>query len=367
MEKTIFSQHIKLNKLKQKSNISSLIEFGMNPGLISIFTKYGLKKLTKEVLDYQLKNNIVNDNLINAYNQGQYNKMAKYLELKVIHCSEIDSQIPLNKINNKINNKILLNTWSPIGLLTEGLEPMEISIGSHEITNNLLVKYNRNNYFDNLLVIDKPGYKIKMKSVVPININNSSINFNYINGRVVHHGESITLSDFLNDGDYCPTINYVYKISPLTDRFLNTHSIKKLEQIKNGKQDIDWRVINVHDDKLDGYDNCGALFIFDKNPFTQKKESFLYWTGSILDTNYTKNILKDNFNSPTTIQVMAGIMSGLSYIIENNDRGLLLSEDIPEDYIINKIKPYLGTFYSGHVPNKLKLDTDINKLIVSNK
>jgi homospermidine synthase len=333
----------------------------MNPGLISIFSKYGLKKLTKEVLDYQLKNNILNNNLLDAYNLGQYNKMAKYLELKVIHCSEIDTQKPLNKINNNV----LLNTWSPIGLLTEGLDPMEISIGTHENTNNLFVNHKKNSYFNNVLVIDKPGYKIKMKSVVPINIdNNSSINFNYINGRVIHHGESITLGNFLSDYDYCPTINYVYKINPITDNFFHTHSMKKLEHIKNSKQDNNWRVMNVHDDNLDGYDNCGALFIFDKNPFTQKKESFLYWTGSILDTNYTKNILKDNFNSPTTIQVMAGIMSGLSYIIENNNKGLLLSEDIPEDYIINKIKPYLGTFYSGQVPNEFKLNTDINKLII---
>ena len=55
MDKTIFFQHDKLKKLEKKSNISSLIEFGMNPGLISIFTKHGIKKLTKEVLDYQTR------------------------------------------------------------------------------------------------------------------------------------------------------------------------------------------------------------------------------------------------------------------------------------------------------------------------
>ena len=206
-----------------------------------------------------------------------------------------------------------------------------------------------------------------MKSVVPINIvDYSTINFDYIKGRVIHHGESITLGNFLKTDNYCPTINYVYKISPETDKLLNTCSIEKLEQIKNGKQDKDWRVMNMYDDNLDGYDNCGALFIFDINPFTQKEESFLYWTGSILDTNYTKNILHDNYNGPTTIQVMAGIMSGLSYIIENPNKGLLLSEDIPEDYIINKIKHFLGTFYSGQISNEFKLDTDINELIDNN-
>lgn len=67
----------------------------------------------------------------------------------------------------------------------------------------------------------------------------------------------------------------------------------------------------------------------------------------MFNTNYTKNVLKDDYFGPTVIQVMAGLLSGLSWIIDNPEMGVLFAEEMDEGYIISKAKKYLGHIYSG--------------------
>lgn len=369
MNKTIFYQHINLKnideKLKDHFPVSTLMEYGMNPGLISTFVRYGIKNLTKQVLAYQQEKDLpVNKELYEALQSKKFNKMAKILGIKVIHCSELDTQVPAN-----INDTRLINNWSCLGLIDEGVDPAEIALGTHENLHELAsFDYNYNTFFDQLLVINNPGYKTMFKSVVPeaITVDNN-VKFTKITGRCIHHGEGLSLNRFLSDIEYAPTMHYVYKLSPMTSTFLDNHTPEQLLNIgDNGVPHKDWHVMNVLEDKINGYDNVGALFILDRNPFTGASESYMFWTGSILNTDYTKNELKDNVFGPTTIQVAAGILGGLSYIIENNNKGLMFGEDVCEKYVINKIKKYLGVFYSGPVPNssELKLPVNIGSLMI---
>jgi homospermidine synthase len=366
MDKTIFYQHINLKhideKLKSHFPITTLIEYGMNPGLISTFVKYGIKNLARQVLEYQEKNALeINQELYEALQLKKFNKMSKILGIKVIHCSEIDTQVPLNTTDNR-----LINNWSCLGLIDEGIEPVEIMLGTHENLVKDTIDFEHNTFFDQLLVINNPGYKTLFKSVVPEKIIDTKVKFTNIIGRCIHHGEGISLNRFLSDNEYAPTMHYVYKLSPLTSTFLDTHTVSELQSIGNGEPHKDWHVMNVLEDKINGYDNVGALFILDKNPFNNLPENYMFWTGSILSTDYTKNILNDEVFGPTIIQVMAGVLGGLSYIIENKDKGLIFGEDVCEKYIINKIRKYLGVFYSGPVPksDELKLPVNIGNLIV---
>lgn len=373
IDKSIFSQHVNLRtideKLKNYDKVTTLIEYGMNPGLITTFVRHGLNKLSKEVLDFQIKHNCLNNHLYEAYQSKQYNKMAKILGVKVIHCSEIDTQIPdkLDTLDKEVKENHLLNTWSCLGLVDEGTDPLEIILGTHENKDKILEKFSSNsqplensNFFEQVLMINKPGSDIKVNSFVPSpntsssSPSSSSVDFVKISGRCIHHGESISLNRFLSDDTYSPTIHYVYKLSPLTSDYLDKHSSKDLLDISRTDK---WQVMNMFNNHLQGTDNVGALFILEKNPFSEKddkedeKENYLYWTGSILDTEYTKNVLGDIHFGPTIIQVMAGVLSGLSYILENDNKemGLIFGEYIPEQYIISKCEKYLGKFYSGQV------------------
>jgi homospermidine synthase len=363
IDNSIFLQHINLLTIANKTsnnddNITSIIEFGMNPGLISIFVKQGIINLTKLVLKHQIRNKSLNKQLLRYYKNKDHKNLAQLLDIKAIHCSEIDTQIPQKKPKQQF-----INTWSSVGLITEGIEPAEIQIGTHE----QILPFDESNVsqiIPQLITTKTPGKDIHIKSIVPLSINkHGNVNFTYIEGRCIHHGEGISLNRYIGSFQYSPTMHYAYKLNPITDKLLDTLSQNQLIDISNNSKK--WKVLNVYEDKLHGYDNVGALFVLDKNPITNVKEPFSFWTGSILHTDYTKNILNDKYFGPTIIQVMAGILSGIRWMIKNKNSGITFGEDLDDNYIINLSKKYLGKYYSGPVDPKFKLhSTTLNNLIV---
>lgn len=360
---SIFMQHINLLSIAHKTsnnddNITSIIEFGMNPGLISVFVKQGIIDITKRALKHQIKTNKINKQLLHYYKNRDHKNLARLLDIKAIHCSEIDTQLPQNP-----PKKPFVNTWSCVGLITEGIEPAEIQIGTHEKS----LPFNASNVSEiipQLITTQTPGKDIKIKSIVPLKINpNNDVEFTYIEGRCIHHGEGISLNRYLGSFEYSPTMHYVYKLNPITDKLLDNISHNELINISETPEK--WKVLNVYEDQLQGYDNIGALFVFDKNPITENIEPFSFWTGSILNTNYTTKTLNDPYFGPTVIQVMAGILSGVRWMLKNKNKGILFGEDIDDNYIIKLSKKYLGKYYSGPVdPNFQLRHTTLDKLIV---
>jgi len=104
---------------------------------------------------------------------------------------------------------------------------------------------------------------------------------------------------------------------------------------------------NINND-TSGYDTIGCTLLCG----SKSKIDNIFWCGSILDNN-NKNINKQ-FTS-TIIQVCAGVLSGLSYILENKNKniGLINPCDMDTIYILNKSKWLLGKFFIAEV------DTDV--------
>jgi homospermidine synthase len=112
---------------------TAVIEHGMNPGLISHFSK---KALLDAAYYFMMKCSDPNYNdldfkLIEKHlKEKNYPKLAQALGLHTIHCSEIDDQW-VNPIPKDVKTKFY-NTWSCRGFLTEALIPIQVSCGSHE-------------------------------------------------------------------------------------------------------------------------------------------------------------------------------------------------------------------------------------------
>ena len=97
----------------------------------------------------------------------------------------------------------------------------------------------------------------------------------------------------------------------------------------------------MYDNNIRGYDNVGALFIMEENPITNDSSSpYCFWTGSILNSEYTRNVLKDDYFGPTVIQVMAGVLAGVSWMLGNKHKGLVFGEDLDDDFILKLAKKY---------------------------
>lgn len=348
VDHTIWLQHMMLydiaHKTKRYNPPTSILEFGMNPGLISIFVKQGILDIARYVLDNkQSLTPSEKKEIEKMIRQRDYRNIARKFLIRTVHCSEIDTQVP----HEPIPPTRFVNTWSCLGLIDEAFEPAEVSMGSHE-RRVPFKKTSLHEVVDNLVAIDKPSHSIKFHSYVPKQIQeDGEVEFTEITGVCIHHSENISLNRYLATDDWAPTIHYVYKFSPHTEKMFKERTYEQLMEMT--KDPRHWKVMNVWDDKLTGYDNVGACFLLEENPVTGEKKPWAFWTGSILDTEYTKNVLKDPYFGPTIIQVMAGVLSAISYAMKHPNKGFIFSENVSEAYILKKAKKYLGKFYSGPV------------------
>jgi len=359
-EDSYWQVHMNLLELAAKTKeckTTSIIEFGMNPGLISIMIKQGILDIAKYVIKNSTKENA---ELKSALRKKDYNMIGKFLKIRVIHCSELDTQIAKKK-----NNKSFTCTWSCVGLIDETCEVTEIAVGTHEKTvpfDSKLISV----LTPQILTIDMHGIDVKARSCVPESIDeNGNVKFTNIEGYCIHHSENISCSRFLGTIDWAPTMHYVYKVNPETQKMINENCCKSLRNIINDH--TKWKVLNVHDDHLEGYDNVGATFILESDPLGKTTGPWSFWTGSILHTDYTKNVLKDPYFGPTPLQVMCGILSACQWMLKHPNKGITFPEEIDEKFILDKCKKYLGTFYSAPIPKEeCNLNSfDLNSLIVS--
>jgi len=354
-QKTILHIYNKfLKKHKVKSNI--LIEFGQNPGLIQHYILFALNKL----------NQILKNTNIDDYNKETLiNTICKY-KIGTIFISEIDEIIKnkdKNKKNINCNGKKLLNTWSVAGFLGESFENTELVVGK----NNKFIKPKiEKKYIDNektnLLEIKNQGYKVTilkqngensyLNTIGPL-IKNNHLKWIEFDGRLIHHGEIFDLAKLF--GEYTPFMSYVYKINKYAE--LSFKNYIKKESIKEDIQKIkllicnnceEYEVFNNIDkpnqEKCIGEDSIGCTIFCGEN-----KVEKAYWCGTIL------NALDKNVHplfTPTIIQVAAGILSGLSFIMEtqNKNLGLLYSSNLDTNYILEKSVPLLGHFSFQEIP-----------------
>lgn len=69
-----------------------------------------------------------------------------------------------------------------------------------------------------------------------------------------------------------------------------------------------------------------------------------WWTGSDLSIEEARRVAPGQ--QATTLQVAAGIMGAILWMIKNPNKGLNLPDDLPHDFILDFAKPYLGKFIS---------------------
>lgn len=311
-----------LSNKYSKNKATICVEMGANPGLISCFTKLSILHLAKSIKN---KSTLLTELIKNKY----YNKICRELEIERLECSETDS----SQFDDKHKPKILNNTWSVAGMLSELSAYSEFTWGSHELE----MPDKATMIYDNIINLNTPSFNCYSESYVPDDGIMIGVN--------IPHGEGISLSSYLKDGDYSPTSHYVYSYSPIAYESLKL--IPKSKYGDNPKANF-CHVVNNYEDDFTGIDRIGCLLV------TKNKTSI--WCGSILSNDDTK------LYSGTLIQVMVGVLCGLSWILENPDKGLIFPEVIDEDYIMKLGGKYLNVF-CNFVPYKPKSNqyTDLQK------
>ena len=323
-EKTLYWRQMQIKDLKEKfgdNATTAVLDHGANPGMISHFIKKGLLDIAKKVKEDKKFKDKKLEELEKYVKIKDFPNIARVLGVKVIHCSERDTQIT-NK-PKEVNE--FVNTWSIEGFREEGIAPAEMGWGTHEKKHPPLA--HQASYGPrNQIFLAQMGMNTRVKSYVP--------EIGPIEGMVVRHGEAFGISDRLTvydkDGhaNYRPTVHYAYM--PCHEALVSLDELRARNYVLQPKHRI------MNDEIVSGKDILGALIM--GHPYTS------WWTGSILSIEEARKLAPHQ--NATTLQVAAGVVSAVMYMIENPNKGILIPDDVPHDYILNIAKQYLGELHS---------------------
>lgn len=321
-ERTLYWRHMRIRKMVagwKEPGPTAVLEHGANPGLISHFTKQGLLDIAKKAVQLKHFTGKAAEEITALARSRTFNLLAMKLGVKVIHCSERDTQIT----DQPKQVDEFVNTWSVEGFREEGTTTAELGWGTHEKELPYLA-YEHDNGPKNQICLARMGINTWVSTWVP----------DYcIHGMVVRHGEAFSISDRLTvwDGDqaiYRPTVHYAYCPSD--------SAIASLNELRGNDCELQSKVRILADEIISGADILGALIM--GHPLQS------WWTGTDLSIEQSRKLVPHQ--NATTVQVAISVVAASCWMIENPARGVQVPDDLPHDYVLKIAMPYLGKYIS---------------------
>ncbi len=322
-ERTLYWRHMKLRRMKatwSEPGPTAVVEHGANPGLISHFTKHALLDIADRALADKIFPGPQAEKIATHAKAREFNHLAHQLGVKVIHCSERDTQIT----NQPKEVNEFVNTWSVEGFREEGTTTAELGWGTHEKELPAFA-YRHPEGPESQIALARMGINTYVASWVPPDHN--------ILGMIVRHGEAFTITEKLTvweDGKaiYRPTAHYAY--CPCDS------AIASLYELRGRDYELQPRVRIMTDEITSGADILGALVM--GHPYHS------WWCGTDLDIEEARRLVPHQ--NATTMQVAISVVAACMWMIENPGRGVCVPDDLPHEYVLNISKPYLGKFVS---------------------
>lgn len=335
-EKSLYWRQMQLRKMSQnwkdKDSPTAVVDHGANPGLVSHFVKQGLLDIISRIYDDNKRGKIIvspedEEEICHLAKNRDFAKLAKKLGVKVIHCSERDTQVT----NRPKGVNEFVGTWSIEGLREEGTAPAEMGWGSHEQRLPPLADippYGPKNQ----IFLAQMGINTWVRSWIP-GEDGGEDGGEEIVGMMIRHGEAFSISDRLTvweDGKpiYRPTVNYSYMACHET--------LSSLHELRCRNYELQPKMRIMTDEIMSGSDILGALLM--GHCYNS------WWTGSILSIDEARSLAPGQ--NATTLQVSAGVIAAVLWAIENPREGVKLPDDLPHEFVLNIAKPYLGKFIS---------------------
>jgi homospermidine synthase len=294
-------------RLDKRSGPTAVITQGANPGLVSALLKQALLNIAADT-------HAELEAMPASYED--WAALAQQLGIKVVHIAERDTQVA----KARKQRGEFVNTWSVQGFVDEGLQPAELGWGTHE--RHWPADAARHGFgSDAAIYLERPGIGTRVRSWTPLE--------GPYHGFLVTHAESISIADHLTlrkDGQvvYRPTVHYAYH--PSDDAVLSLHELAGKNWQLQHRQRI------VRDEIAEGMDELGVLLM--GNP------KGAYWYGSRLTIEQARELAPAN--SATSLQVVAGILGGMSWALRHPDAGLVEPDDLDHRVVLEAALPYLG-------------------------
>lgn len=317
---------------KVNPEMTAVFNHGMNPGLVSHFTKHLLQSLSDRKLN----------------SKKDYSETAQDLGLTLIQIAERDTQ----QTSLMTSDKCFYNTWSVVGLIDEAILPAEISWGTHECKRPVGCKRTKctkivQDKKSGQIVLPLPSYQVRTKSYEPKG--------GEFTGYCIPHAEAYSIANFLRTKSYMPSVYYSYLL-PDTAKLLTHYLDYSLDKDHLPSSEHVLR----SDEISDGYDSVGILAFFRESSLKK------YWIGSIVSNDFAKSISGEV--NATSIQVAISVLACVEWMIRHPYEGILEPEDLDTDFVLEFCRDWLGEFYIKDVSEECTIDSDcLSDLLVMPK
>jgi homospermidine synthase len=171
------------------------------------------------------------------------------------------------------------------------------------------------------IYLERPGVDVRVRSWVP--------SIGKYHGYMITHPEVTTIANFLTIKQedklmYRPTVHYAY--CPCPNALLSIVELNHREWLPQTEARL------LIDEISDGMDELGILLMGNVKG--------AYWYGSRLSIHDARQRLSEN--NATSLQVVAGIISGMIWALEHPNEGIVEPEDLDHEFILHIAAPYLG-------------------------
>lgn len=315
-QNSAYESRLELTKKKQQFNSgpTALVMHGANPGLVTHFAKRAVLEVAKKTLSEELINELRASN--------SWGELAQRSHILAMHMVEKDTQGSASK---SMVTTEYSNTWSVDSWLYEAGQNVAFVLGEHEsalpssaVSRDNIINYSR------IIELNKRGAEIQVKSFLP--------STNIFQGFLILHEEIFALGELFSKANknstYQPSIYFVYH--PCQNAITAMHDVA-MQGWPNSTSKPKRILL---DDIVEGQDELGMLIF-------QKNSPHIYWFGSRLSIHEARRLAVNN--NATTLQVSAGILAGLVWIIKNPQSGLIEPEQVNFEQALEIANPYLGT------------------------
>jgi homospermidine synthase len=298
---------------RRPGGITAVSCCGANPGMVSWMVKQALVDVARDLkLDFA-----------EPQARDDWARLAQRVGVKGIHIAERDTQ---RARDPKPRGKFV-NTWSVEGFVAEGLQPSELGWGTHE---KAMPADGRRHEFgcDAAIYLTRPGASTRVRSWTPT--------AQAQHGWMITHNESISIADFFTLREagrviYRPTCHYAYH--PCDDAVLSLHEMAGAQW----KPQKEWHILSEVD-IVDGVDELGVLL------YGHAKNA--YWYGSQLSIADTRRLAP--YQNATGLQVTSAVLSGIVWMLENPDRGIVEADEMDYRRCLELQRPYLGEVFGRY-------------------
>ena len=306
---------------------TSILQFGCNPGLVSIFSKKGLKDIV-----YEDKGPFVSQNretMIRLLEHGEYSALAECLGVRRI----IEIDLDTTKTDIEEDPHALYSSWNTTDFKTEmnrralfklgTLDSLKGWLEAFQMTADQLHYYSRT---DGTVILERPGKETSITGKGPEG---------GFEACVIPHEELFSLYEYLsvrNSEDeirYAPTVMFLYRPCPLAFSSLFHEDNRRCEPIIKNRVISGGETVGV---SIEGEKFC-PRFVYTKLLVIPEHAGA---DGEDETQAFTV--------TPTVYQVAAPLFCAIKYIIRHPEEGVLYPENLDVDEILSDVSLLLPVF-----------------------